>query len=45
MTQYNTLNKKLSKMQLNMLRSAIKNLIGGSNDETNFPDSLLLTNI
>ena len=39
-------------MQLNMLRSAIKNetqvtlnLIGGSNDETNFPDSLLLTNI
>ena len=54
MTQYNTLNIKLSNSQLNKLKSAIKNgaevtlilssnLIGHSNDETNFPYKLLLT--
>ena len=47
MTQYNTLNVKLSNSQLNKLKSGIKtgievtlnlssNLIGNSNDETNF---------
>ena len=55
MTQYNTLNLKLSNSQLNKLKSGIKNgteitlnlssnLIGNSNDETNFPHKLLLTN-
>ena len=55
MTQYNTLNVKLSNSQLNKLKSAIKNgtevtlnlssnLIGNSNGETNFPHKLLLTN-
>ena len=55
MTQYNTLSVKLSNSQLNKLRSAIKNgtevtinlssnLIGSSNDRTNFPHKLLLTN-
>ena len=54
MTQYNTLNVKLSNSQLNKLKFAIKNgtgitlnlsvnLIGSSNDETNFPHKLLLT--
>ena len=54
MTQYNTLNVKLSSSQLNKLKSAIKNgtevtlnlslnLIGSSNDETDFPHKLLLT--
>ena len=54
MTQYNTLNVKLSNSQLNKLKSAIKNgtgvtlklssnLIGSSNDETNFSHKLLLT--
>ena len=60
MTQYNTLNVKLSNPKLKIkkfvkkLSSAIKNwnevtlnislnLIGSSNDETNFPDKLLLT--
>ena len=54
MTQYNTLNIKLSNSQLIKLKSAIKkgtevtldlssNLIGSSNDETNFPHKLLLT--
>ena len=54
MTQYNTLNVKLSNSQLNKLKSAIKNgtkvtlkilsnLIGNSKDETNFPYKLLLT--
>ena len=54
MTQYNRLNTKLSNSQLNKLRSAIKNetdvvirlspnMIGDSNDETNFPHELLLT--
>ena len=56
MTQYNILNIKFSNSQLNKLKSAIKNgtevtlnlssnLIGSSNDETNFPHKLLLTNI
>ena len=55
MTQYNTLNVKLSISQLNKLESAIKNrtgvtlsllsnIIGDSNDENNFHDNLLLTN-
>ena len=54
MTQYNTLNVKLSNSQLNKLKSGIKNgtevtlnllsnLIGNSNDETNFLHKLLLT--
>ena len=48
MTQYNSLNVKLSNSQLNKLNSAIKNkseivlrlssnMIGDFNDETNFP--------
>ena len=55
MTQYNSLNVKLSNSQLNKLKSAMKNetdvvlrlssnMIGNSDDETNFPDKLLLTN-
>ena len=53
MTQYNSLNAKLSNSQLNKLKSAIKtdailrlssNTIGNSEDETNFPHKLLLTN-
>ena len=55
MTQYSTLNAKLSNSQLNKLKSAIKNktdvilrlssnMVGNSNNETNFPDKLLLTN-
>ena len=55
MTQYNTLNVKLSNLELNKLKSGIKNntevtlkissnVIGGSNDENNFPHKLLLTN-
>ena len=52
MTQYNSLNVKLSNSQLNKLKSAIKNetevvLRLSSNmiddDETNFPHKLLLT--
>ena len=54
MTQYNRLNVRLSNSQLNKLKSAIKNetevviklspnMIGDSNDETNFPHELLLT--
>ena len=53
MTQYNSLNVKLSKSQLNKLKSAIRNetevvlwlssnMIG--DNETNFPHKLLLTN-
>ena len=53
MTQYNSLNVKLSNSQLNKLKSAIKNeteivlrlslnMIG--DNETNFPHALLLTN-
>ena len=55
MTQYNTLNVKLSNSQLNKLISGIKNgtevilkiflnVAGDSNDENNFPHKLLLTN-
>ena len=53
MTQYNSLNVNLSNSQLNKLKSAIKNksevvlrlssnMIG--DDETSFPQKLLLTN-
>ena len=53
MTQYNSLNVKLSNSQLNKLKSAIKNeievvlrlspnMIGDSIDEANFPHELLL---
>ena len=53
MTQYNSLNVKLSNSQLNKLKSAIKNetevvlrlssnMVG--DDETNFSHKLLLTN-
>ena len=53
MTQYNSLNVKLSNSQLNKLKSAIKNetevvlrLLSNMIDdnETNFPHELLLTN-
>ena len=55
MTQYNSLNVKLSNSQLNKLKSAIKNetdgilklssnMIDNSDDETNFPHKLLQTN-
>ena len=55
MNQYNSLNVKLSNSQLDKLKSAIKNeteivlrlssnMIGNSNDKTNFPLDLLLTN-
>ena len=55
MTQYNTLNVKLSNSQLNNLKSGIKNgaevtlkissnVVGDSNDEIIFPHKLLLTN-
>ena len=55
MTQYNTLNAKLSNSQLYKLKSGIKkgtevilkissNVFGDSNDENNFPHKLLLTN-
>ena len=54
MAQYIKKNSKLSNSQLHKLKSAIKNetevalrlspsMIGGSNDETNFPLELLLT--
>ena len=54
MTKYNTLNLKLSNAQFNKFKSGIKsdtevalnlssNLIRYSNDETNFPHKLLLT--
>ena len=53
MAQYNSWNVKVSKPQLNKLKSAIKNkteavlrlssnTIGKSDDETNFPYNLLL---
>ena len=56
MTKYNTLNMNLSNPQLNKLKSGIKNgtevtlnlssnVIGHSNDKTNFPHKLLLTDI
>ena len=55
MTQYNSLNVKLSNSQLNKLKFAIKNetdvilrlssnMIGNSDNEVNFPHKLLLTN-
>ena len=55
MTQYNSLNVKLSNSQLNKLKSAIKNeteivlrlsskMIGNFDEKTNFPHKLLLTN-
>ena len=54
MTQYNSLNVKLSNSQLNKLKSAIKNetevvlrlsnMIGDSDDKISFPYELLLTN-
>ena len=54
MTQYNSLNVKLSNSRLK-LKSSIKNetdvvlrissnMVGDSNDNTNFPHELLLTN-
>ena len=51
MTQYNSLNVKLSNSQPNELKSAIKNetdvvltgMVGNSNDNTNSPHKLLLT--
>ena len=55
MTQYNSLNVKLSNSQLNKLKSLTKNerevalrlssnMVRNSDDETNFPHKLLLTN-
>ena len=55
MTQYKSLNVKLSNSQLNKLKSAIKNetdvvlrlsskMIGNLDDENNFSHKLLLTN-
>ena len=55
MTQYKSLNVKLSNSQLNKLKSAIKNendvvlrlssnMIGNSGDSTNSPHKVLLTN-
>ena len=48
MTQYNSLNVKLSNSQFNKLKPAIKrlssNMIGNSEDETNIPHKLLFTN-
>ena len=54
MTQYNSLNVKLSNSQLNKLQSAMKNetevvlrlpsnIISNSDDETNFPHKSSLT--
>ena len=54
MTQYNSLNVKLSNSQLNKLKSSIKNetdvvlrissnMVSNSKDNTNFPHELLLT--
>ena len=55
MTQYNILNVKFSNSQLNKLKSRVKsgrevtlnlssNIIGNSNDETNFLQRILLAN-
>ena len=55
MTQWNSLNVKLSNSELNKWKSGIENktkivlrlssnIIGNSNYETNFPHELLLTN-
>ena len=52
MTQYNTLNVKLSNSQLNKIKFGKKikitlkissDVVGNSNDENNFPHKLLLT--
>ena len=54
MTQYNSLNVKLSNSQMNKLKPAIKNetdvilrlsstMIDNSDDEVNFPHKLLVT--
>ena len=54
MTQFNRGNVKLSRSQLTKVKAAIKNetdvvirlspnMIGDSNDQTNFPHELLLT--
>ena len=55
MTQYNTLNLKLSNLQVHKLKLGIKdgtevtlkvssNVVGDSNDGNSFPHKLLLTN-
>ena len=55
MTQYNSFNVRLSNSQLSKLKSAMKNetdvvlrlssnMIGNSDDNSNFPHELLLTN-
>ena len=55
MTQYNSLNVKLSNSQLSKLKSSVKNetdvvlrissnMVSNSNDNTNFPHELFLTN-
>ena len=47
MTQYNSLNVKLSNSQLNKIKSGFKIIVKydcNSDDETNFPHKLLLTN-
>ena len=55
MNQYNTLKVKLSNLQLKKLKSGVKNdtevslkflsnVVGDSNEESNFPHKLLLTN-
>ena len=55
MNEYKTLNIKWSNLQLNKLKSRIKNgtevtlklssnVAGDSNDENNFPNKLILTN-
>ena len=55
MTQYSSLNVKLSNSQLNKIKSSIKNeadvvlripsnMVGNSNNNINFPHKLLLTN-
>ena len=44
MTQHNTLNVKLSNSQLNKNLKLSLNVAGDSNDESNFPHTLLLTN-
>ena len=55
MTQCNSLDVKLSNLQLNKLKSSIRNetvvvlrlssnMVGNSGDNTNFPHELLLTN-
>ena len=44
MTQYNTLNVKLSNSQINKLKSGIINIVGDFNNENNFLHKLLVTN-